>query len=464
MSNVAYALKRVAQASILLAVVTGCSTATTTIPAVAAGDGGGRDSAIVVDANTGRTLYASKADAQRYPASLTKMMTMYMLFEAMHAGRVNRDTRIPVSAYAASRPPTKIGFRPGQTIRAEDAVLAMVTKSANDAATAVGEYLGGSEERFAQMMTAKARRLGMRNTTFRNASGLPNMAQHSSARDMAILGMALRQHFPREFAYFSRRSFVYRGHTIRGHNRLLGKVAGVDGIKTGYTNASGFNLVSSVNLDGRRLVAVVMGGASGASRDAHMAQLIHKYLPMASRGRVTDPLVAAGGDAPETTAAVAPAGRLAPRASVGDEDNIPVNDESGEGDDDKPQPLALASPASRPVALAAAQAAIRPTPRVPVDDSAEVDPVTTASAPASGGWAIQIGSLPSKPQASQMLDRVAAATGGALRSASPYTETFRKGRATYYRARFVGFQTREAALNACTAVKRKQFHCFAVAN
>ncbi|WP_243463305.1 D-alanyl-D-alanine carboxypeptidase family protein, partial [Brucella suis] len=261
-SKVAYALKKAAQVSLLLTAVTGYSTVSSIAPAMAKGDN--RYAAIVVDANTGKTLFSANADAQRYPASLTKMMTLYMLFEAIHAGRINKDTRIPVSAYAASRPPTKIGFRPGQSIRAEDAALAMITKSANDVAAAVGEYLGGSEERFAQMMTARARRLGMRNTTFRNASGLPNMAQHSSARDMAILGMALRRHFPREFAYFSRSSFDFRGQTIRGHNRLLGRVEGVDGIKTGYTNASGYNLVSSVNLDGRRLVAVVMGGNTGA--------------------------------------------------------------------------------------------------------------------------------------------------------------------------------------------------------
>src|SRR5690606_17843546 len=152
-------------------VVTGCSTASTTVPAIASND---RYAAIVVDANTGKTMFASNADARRYPASLTKMMTVYMVFEAMKAGRVNKNTMIPISSYAASRPPTQIGFRPGQKISVENAILAMITKSANDVAAATGEYLGGSEERFAQMMTDKARRLGMRNTTFRNASGLPN--------------------------------------------------------------------------------------------------------------------------------------------------------------------------------------------------------------------------------------------------------------------------------------------------
>lgn len=464
-SKVAYALKRAAQATLLLAVVTGCSTASTTIPAIAAGD---RYAAIVIDANTGKTLFASNADAQRYPASLTKMMTLYMLFEAMQAGRMSKDTRIPVSAYAAARPPTKIGFRPGQSIRAEDAALAMITKSANDVATAVGEYLGGSEERFAQMMTAKARRLGMRNTTFRNASGLPNMAQHTTARDMAILSIALRQHFPNEFSYFSRRSFVFRGQTINGHNRLLGRVEGVDGIKTGYTNASGYNLASSVSLDGRRLVAVVMGGNTGASRDAHMAQLIRKYLPMATRSRNAAPLVAMRNDAPQVVASVdLPQAKNAPvpvtREAAAVDDFI--NNESGEGDSDQPQVLALAAPTARPAALAA-QAAIRPTPKVavPSAQAQDVDPVTTASAPAAGGWAIQIGSLPSEGQARDMLAKASATAGGTLRAASPYTETFSKGSATFYRARFVGFSSKQAAWDACASLKKKNFGCYAVAN
>ena len=461
-SKVAYALKKAAQATLLLTVVTGCSTASTTVPAIAASN---KYAAIVVDANTGKTLFTANADAKRYPASLTKMMTLYMLFEAMHAGRVNKNTRIPISAYAASRPPTKIGFRPGQSIRAEDAVLAMITKSANDVAAAVGEYLGGSEERFAQMMTTKARRLGMRNTTFRNASGLPNMAQHSTARDMAILGMALRQHFPREFAYVSRRSFVFRGKTINGHNRLLARVEGVDGIKTGYTNASGYNLVSSVNLDGRRLVAVVMGGNTGASRDAHMTQLIRKYLPKATRGRNDDALIAARGDVPQVVASIdLPKAKNAPipvaRQTAGIEDLI--NTEIGEGDTDQTQVLALAAPTPRPAALAA-QAAIRPTPKAAVP-AQDVDPVTTASAPATGGWAIQIGSLPSEGQARDMLAKASSSVSNTLHSASPYTETFVKGNATFYRARFVGFSSKQAAWDACASLKKKNFGCYAVAN
>jgi len=229
---------------------------------------------IVIDANSGKVLDSQNADQLKYPASLTKMMTMYMLFEGMKSGRINKDTRIPISSYAAARPPTKIGFKPGQTIRVEDAILAMVTKSANDVATASGEFLGGSEERFAQMMTAKARRLGMANTTFRNASGLPNMSQVTTARDMAILSIALRQHFPQEFSYFSRRSFVFRGQTINGHNRLLGRVEGVDGIKTGHTDRAGYNLVASATEGQMRLISAVMGGRTFKGRETESKKLL----------------------------------------------------------------------------------------------------------------------------------------------------------------------------------------------
>ncbi|MFD1197061.1 SPOR domain-containing protein [Brucella gallinifaecis] len=464
-NKVAYALKRAAQASLLLAVVTGCSTASTTVPAVA----NDRYAAIVVDANTGKTLFASSADAKRYPASLTKMMTIYMLLEAMQAGRINKDSRIPISAYAAARPPTKIGFKKGQSIRVEDAILAMVTKSANDVAAASGEFLGGSEERFAQMMTAKARRLGMKNTTFRNASGLPNRQQVTTARDMAILSIALRQHFPREFSYFSRSSFQYRGQTIRGHNRLLGRIEGVDGIKTGYTNASGYNLASSVNLDGRRIVAVVMGGNTGASRDAHMAQLIKKYLPAATRGRPSEPLIALRNQTPQLVAsATLPKASNAPvpvARQVIDVEDV-INNETGEGDIDQPQVLALVAPAPRPAAMAI-QSAVRPKPKAAIPSEPaphEIDPVTTASAPTSGGWAIQVGSLPSEGQARDMLTKVSSSAGASLRSASPYTETFVKGNSTFYRARFVGFTSKQAAWDACASLKKKNIGCYAVAN
>jgi D-alanyl-D-alanine carboxypeptidase len=239
--------------------------------------------AIVVDANNGDTLFQSSATAPRHPASLTKMMTLYMIFEAMERGHVSSSTQIPISAYAAARPPSKIGFRAGETISVESAIQALCTKSANDVAVAVAEYLGGTEDQFAAMMTGKARQLGMNGTVFRNASGLPDDSQRTTARDMAVLGIALRNRFPNQYSHFSAREFAFRGKLVRGHNDMLGRVRGVDGIKTGYIRASGYNIVTSVQADGRRLVVVVMGGTSAKKRNAHVEELIARYLPSASR-------------------------------------------------------------------------------------------------------------------------------------------------------------------------------------
>jgi D-alanyl-D-alanine carboxypeptidase len=233
--------------------------------------------AIVVDAGSGRLLYAENADEPRYPASLTKMMTLYLLFEALESGRVSMAAQIPVSAEAASRPPTRIGFKPGESIDVDSAIRALAVKSANDVAAAVAEYLGGTEAQFAATMTAKARQLGMNATVFRNASGLPDQAQVTTARDMARLSMALRSRFPQYYPYFSAQSFTYRGKVIRGHNDLIGRVAGVDGIKTGYTRASGYNIATSLDNGRRRIVAVVMGEDSAKVRNAHMEQLIARF-------------------------------------------------------------------------------------------------------------------------------------------------------------------------------------------
>ncbi|PDQ22739.1 penicillin-binding protein [Mesorhizobium sanjuanii] len=239
--------------------------------------------AIVVDARTGQTLFEVNSTAPRYPASLTKMMTLYLLFEALDSGRVSKETQIPVSDNAARQPPTKLRFRRGETIDVDSAIRAIVVKSANDVAVAVAEYLGGSEDAFAGAMTAKARQLGMRNTVFHNASGLPDGDQHTTARDMAVLGMALRARFPQQFHYFSESDFMFRGRLVRGHNDMLGRVRGVNGIKTGYIRASGFNIVTSYEADGRRLIIVVMGADSARQRNDHVEALIQRSLsPMAA--------------------------------------------------------------------------------------------------------------------------------------------------------------------------------------
>lgn len=239
----------------------------------------------VFDVVGNRVLYQENADALRYPASLTKMMTLYIVFEELDAGRLSLGSRFTMSRYAAARPPSKIGIAPGGTMAVRDAIKALVTKSANDVATMIAENVSGSEPAFATRMTETARRLGMKRTTFRNAHGLPDDRQHTTARDMATLGLALQRDFPQYFGVFQTRVFEYGSRRYGNHNRLLGQVEGVDGIKTGYIRASGFNLVTSVRRDGRQLVAVVMGGHTGRSRDAHMAELIERYLPRAAKGR-----------------------------------------------------------------------------------------------------------------------------------------------------------------------------------
>ena len=248
-------------------------------------------SSIVVDGNTGAVLHASNADALRHPASLTKIMTLYLLFERLEAGKIKLDTPLKISSHAAEQSPTKLGVKPGQTLAVEDAIKAVVTKSANDAAVAIAENLGGDEDEFAKMMTAKAHALGMSRTTYVNASGLPNDDQITTAQDQSVLGRAIQERFPRYYKYFSTEQFVYHGHAMRNHNHLLGEVGGVDGIKTGYTHASGFNLVTSVHRDGRYIVAVVLGGRSAGERDAHMRELINSHIREASLRR-TAPAIA----------------------------------------------------------------------------------------------------------------------------------------------------------------------------
>ncbi|MBC7800406.1 MAG: D-alanyl-D-alanine carboxypeptidase [Gemmatimonadaceae bacterium] len=256
-------------AALAFALGVGCISA----PA-AAQIGSERYASIVIDAASGSILSAVNADEYRYPASLTKMMTIYMLFEALRDRRVTMTQAVPVSSWAASMSPTKLGLLPGSYITVEQALLGLVTKSANDAAAALGELLGGEEDRFAQMMTLRARALGMKNTTFRNASGLPDWSQVTTARDMAVLSRRLIQDFPGEYEYFSRPSFVFRGRTIWNHQRMLQTYAGADGLKTGYIGASGHNLATSAVRSGRRLIGVVMGASSNGERDLHMASLL----------------------------------------------------------------------------------------------------------------------------------------------------------------------------------------------
>lgn len=439
-----------------------------------------RYAAVVIDAKTGKVLFERNADARRYPASLTKMMTVYMLFEAMESGRITKDTRIPISAKAAAEPPTKMGLRAGSTISVDHAIKALVTRSANDISTAVAEFLGGSEQSFARMTTAKAKQLGMRSTQFRNAHGLPNTQQYTTARDMATLGIALREHFPRHYAYFSTRSFQFGKRTISTHNRLLGNVRGVDGIKTGYTRASGFNLVSSVEDNGRSIVAVVMGGQSGSSRDQHMVSLIRTYLPKASRNGSGN-LIAARRMTPSANA-VAVAGIALPNS------NIPTPSFRPDGEIDVQ--VAAYVQAQPNAAVAAASAAIlpsRPVPPAPVPvptptaatrssgasiadaiASAErmyVDKTTTGSIgsnDAQSGWAVQVASSTSQNEAFSTLIRVGKEGASVLTHSNAFIEEFNNKGTTYYRARFA-FNSKDSAWDACNALKRQKIDCYASA-
>ena len=258
----------------LLSIACFCAIIMASMAAIQPVSASSRYAAIVIEERTGRVLFSRNADKKLYPASLTKIMTLYMVFEELEAGRLTLDTRLPISKVAASRSPSKLYLPVGSSISVENAILALVTKSANDVATAVAEKLAGTERAFAGKMTRKARALGMVNTTFKNASGLPNRKQHSTARDMARLGVAIRRDFPQYYHYFSRTKFSYNGRKYGNHNKLLRGFEGTDGIKTGYTGASGFNLVAATERNGVRLIGVVFGGRSGASRDAHMMKIL----------------------------------------------------------------------------------------------------------------------------------------------------------------------------------------------
>jgi D-alanyl-D-alanine carboxypeptidase len=284
---------------------------------------------IVVDANSGEVLHATDPDSPRHPASLTKIMTLYLLFEQLDAKKLGLGSRLPTSAFAASQTPTKLGLKPNDTITVEDAIKGLVTRSANDAAVVIAEALGGTETDFAALMTNKAQALGMANTVYVNASGLPADAQLTTARDQALLGRAIQDRFPEYYRYFSLLSFVWHRKPINNHNALLWEVPGVDGIKTGYTEASGYNLVCSLRREGRHLIAVVLGGRSNATRNARMRELLDEHLRLAAPARTAPPI-----------ANVAPPTWVAPAATAALPPGMPV-----EGLSVKPA-MPLPSPAS----------------------------------------------------------------------------------------------------------------------
>lgn len=443
---------------------------------------------VVVDANTGKVLYSEDAGGLRYPASLTKMMTLYLVFEALESGKIRKDSPVPMTAHAAAEPPSKLGLPAGRTFTVEQGILALVTRSANDVAMAFAEYIGGSEANFGRMMTAKARAIGMRNTVYYNPNGLPDDRQVTTARDQATLGIALRQHFPQYYGYFSTRSFRFGKQVIGNHNRLLGKVSGVDGIKTGYTRAAGFNLATSAMAGNRSIVVVVLGEPSGATRNARVTRLVQRYLPDASNGRRTFVIAKASTprvmDAP--IAAARPAEPAVEVASADDgEDGLPnVGPVPGSRynarrmalayqEDKTPAPVvgkeALVAELKQTAKPAPAPAKVKaPVPPAPVETASAapaVDELTTSSTKAeASGWIIQVGAAQSPQQAKELLQKAQEKGGKVLRSADPYTVAFNSDGAKVYRARFSGFDNQNSAMQACKQLKRRGMGCWASLN
>ena len=428
--------------------------------------------AMVVDANSGRVLYANQEHALRHPASVTKVMTLYMLFEQLEKGRFSLDDEIEISSHAASMAPSKLGLRPGSSISVEDAIKALVTKSANDIAAAVAEAIGGTEERFAQMMTAKARSLGMSRTYYANASGLPNSAQVTTARDLITLGRSIQERFPRYYAYFSTHQFTFRGATMGNHNRLLGRVEGMDGIKTGYTNASGFNLLTSVKRGNRRIVSVVLGGRTAAGRDRIMAGLIEDHLDSASPNKSTMVADAAPAEAapvkvqaklaPMATAYAAPA--PAPSVTVPAEKARVAATAQAKADDRTasfPAPKAeKAAPSKVAATPPAARAPEKQTTTLAKAAPAKAEPARPAAA--LSGTMIQIGASDEMGKANDLLAK-ARGKAPTLSGATSFTEKVKTGSGTLYRARFAGL-TESRAEAACKSLKRSGFACFTTKN
>ncbi|MDO9413064.1 MAG: D-alanyl-D-alanine carboxypeptidase [Pseudolabrys sp.] len=481
-------------------------------------------SSIVVDANSGTVMQSSSPDAIRHPASLTKIMTLYMLFERLESGKIKLTDELPVSAQASAQAPSKLGLRPGETLQVEQAIRAVVTKSANDAAAVIGEALGGDEGSFGRMMTAKARSIGMSNTTYKNASGLPNEDQVTTARDQALLGRAIRDRFPNYFNYFSTKSFAFRGRVMRNHNKLLGTVDGVDGIKTGYINASGFNIVTSVKRDKRYVVAVVFGGSSGKSRDARVRGLIEGHIVTASTTRTAPPVAEGTAMAEVKMPAKPPVPERDPRAEAVAAVTPPANSPSlGSTEPIKPvavktvsvksgvQMAALSAipsdnrklttpPATTATVTTVATIKSEPPAQPPgagtgngilgvmtVSDSKPSRPAQLASVgdkvpetaivahlpahadPAAkavsrhGGWMIQVGAFPDEDNAKERLNAAQTKAKDQLGKADPFTEKVAKGDKALYRARFAGLD-KDQAENACKNLKRSEIPCMLLKN
>jgi D-alanyl-D-alanine carboxypeptidase len=455
---------------------------------------------IVVDANSGAVLESTNPDSPRHPASLTKIMTLYLLFERLDSGKIKPTTELSVSEHASEQAPSKLGLKPGETINVENAIRSIVTKSANDVAVIVAEALGGSEPEFARLMTKKAHELGMAHTTYVNASGLPSDEQITTARDQALLGRAIQDRFPIYYAYFQTRAFVFRGHAIRNHNKLLGAVDGVDGIKTGYTNASGFNLVTSVRRDGRHIVAAVFGGRTAGSRDARMRDLIGQYIRVAARAKTSpslDAVAALKTDADKPaekkttgamvqTASAMPMQVSMPATTVGSSEPIKptavktfkvkagtMRNLGIAGLDGTPGRLQPpGARAAKVTNIATVKSDVPPLPPgnkpgvlgvLPAEAAAAHNSVPEPVTVRRGGWIIQVGAFDDEADARQRLTMARGKARDVLETADPFTERVAKGDKTLYRARFAGFD-KEQAETACKSLRRGEIPCMPMKN
>ncbi len=398
-----------------------------------------RHAVLVYDANSHRVLYQENGTAPRFPASLTKMMTLYLLFDSLRSGKVTFNTKMTASQIAASQPHTNVSIRRGDTITVAQAINALVVRSANDISVVVAEHLGGSQANFANMMTNKARQLGMTNTVFKNPHGLPDARQHTTAMDMALLGAALRKHFPQYYHHFNTQAFTYKGVRYTGHNRVLNKLPGVDGIKTGYINASGFNLVSSLKRGNINIVAVILGGTTAGERDARMVSLLNRtYTKMAAEQGQAGTQIA---NAPTPTAAMAVSFTETAAPVQQNRFNVTLN---------AAKPAARANERTLDYQLAS----YSDTYPVPAT-------VTAASQPsyADSNWAVQIGVFSDKNSATRALSSVAEKIRPDLANAVADVEYAQQANRAFHRARFKNMD-RENANAVCQKLQQLHQDCF----
>ena len=379
---------------------------------------------IVIDAETGRIIHDVDSNDLRHPASLTKMMTLYIAFQALESGQLSLGQYLPVSENASYQSPSKLGLRAGQHIRVEDALLGIVTESANDAAVVVGEALGGSESGFAALMTRQAHALGMTRTQFHNPSGLPDPDQVTTAHDMAVLGAALIRHYPQFYPYFSHESFTYAGIYHHNHNHLMDRYDGMDGIKTGYIRASGFNLVASAKQGNIRLIGVVFGGRSAVARDNHMAQLLDQSF-----------------------AAVQTEARAVP----------PPNGEGDSSDNGNDDYIALPSKIST---IFPPRGAVAAQPK-PQTQQVALRPAATPPARANANWGVQIGAYSDASIGQQALSSLTASMPDVLANADPQVQKVAVGGTTMYRARLMVLD-KKTAQSICSYLIQRGKSCLTV--